>query len=203
VFFLRERVNFVRGRTCTDAPTAPLSLLPPQAATDLEVCGHAVTPRCPVMGHTNRSPLAWQTRVRAPGALHPQAITHTPIPRAFSHTIRVTLIEINMCKQPTLPCPSRPLTLPPFLLFLLSLSVFAPMFAREAMDGNDLVDHVNKASLDALGVRKSEARSRLLAQVHHLRSRARDYGITTGRHKPGGGGRPRPPRGYDNGRYDG
>jgi len=77
------------------------------------------------------------------------------------------------------------------------------MFAREAMDGNDLVDHVNKASLDALGVPKSEARSRLLAQVHHLRSRARDYGITAGRHTPGGGGRPRPPPGYDTGRYDG
>eukprot|EP00038_Savillea_parva_P027051 m.57381 g.57381 ORF g.57381 m.57381 type:complete len:2442 (+) comp7750_c0_seq1:264-7589(+) len=55
------------------------------------------------------------------------------------------------------------------------LSAFAPLFAREHVNGVDLVENINRASLDALGIPHGEARDRLLSQVKKLRVRLRTH----------------------------
>eukprot|EP00035_Acanthoeca_spectabilis_P039880 m.65602 g.65602 ORF g.65602 m.65602 type:complete len:2540 (-) comp9774_c0_seq1:93-7712(-) len=59
------------------------------------------------------------------------------------------------------------------------LSVFAPTFARENVTGLDLVENLNKASLEALGIPHCDTRAQLLSEVKRLRQKARELGAVS------------------------
>ena len=64
--------------------------------------------------------------------------------------------------------------------------MFAPTFARENVTGVDLVENLNKASPDALGIPHCDARAQLLVEVKKLRHKAREFDAVpekSGRHR--------------------